>query len=401
MESGFFSLRNGRHLITAAACFLIGLGCVNAVRAYATDETRILLCYNSEIARSDVMAVMDGYYGSYIKDIPLGRLLVYSVPSDLMGYVRDDRKLAELVEYIEVDRLWYADYTPNDPYWPQWNMQQIDVDLTWDAVMGDPSVIVALLDTGIDYNHVDLQANVDETLGWDYVNNDSDPWDDNGHGTAVGGVICAEIDNNIGVAGMAQITLMPMKVLNASGTGLTSNIVDAIYDAGNGGANVINMSLGSYGSSSSFANACNWADNTMGISVVAAAGNDGVSTKHYPAAYSSVIGVGAMNSSGGRWWYSNSGDNVEIMAPGVTVFTTGVGDTYGNVTGTSIASPHVAGAAALAYSYNATFSNGRVKNILYHWADDLGAPGYDNLTGWGELDCWNANGLIFDDEDMR
>jgi len=167
-----------------------------------------------------------------------------------------------------------------------------------------------------------------------------------------------------------------------------------------GARGVINMSLGNYGSSSSFGNACAWAHNTMGISVIAAAGNDGVSTKHYPAAYSTVVGVGATYSAGDRWFYSNRGDNVEIMAPGVTVFTTEIGDNYGNATGTSIASPHVAGAAALAYSFRPTFTNSRVQNILFRFADDMGAPGYDDGTGWGLLDCWNANGLIFADEDL-
>ena len=381
-------------LFASALSVIMVFSVVSSTRDYSFDETRIIVCYKTEDMKFDAINLLDSYHGRYIKEIEQGRLLVYAIPSDNLDLVRKDQRLSELVEYVELDRRVKADFVPNDTYWPQWNMEMIDVDLAWDVEQGDHSVIVAVLDTGVDYNHDDLDANVDETLGWDYVNNDPDPWDDDPytHGTMVSGIICAEIDNSIGISGMAQITLMPMKVLDETGSGWTSDIIDAIYDAGDGGARAMNMSFGSYWFSSSLQTACNWAYDTMGILLAAAAGNDGTTSRLYPAAYDAVVGVGAVNSLGQRMSWSNYGDNVEIMAPGSWIWSTVGGNSYGFVSGTSIASPHVAGFAALAFSFRPQLTAQRIRNVIHLWAEDMGSPGFDTYNGWGLLDCWNGNG---------
>ncbi len=351
-------------------------------------KVRIIVSYKEDTIKERVVNIIKSYNADFIKEIEQGKLLVYSLPKSEFEMIKNDKRLSNLGVEIEQDHIFKATtYTPNDPYWPQWNMQLIDVDYTWDIVQGDQGVIVALLDTGVEYTHDDLKTNVDETLGWDYVNNDNDPWDDNDHGTYMAGIIVAEIDNNIGIAGISQVTLMPMKVLDSQGNGWTSDIVDAIYDAGNAGAKVISMSFGSYSWSSSLLNAVNWAYNN-GIVLVAAAGNDGTSSHLYPAAYSNVIGVGAVNSLGQRMSWSNYGDNVEIMAPGNRVWSTKRGNSYGSVSGTSIATPHVAGAAALAFSARPTMTNVQFRNIMHNWADDMDSPGFDQYTGYGLLDLW-------------
>lgn len=383
-------------LVFAVLSVLIVLSGAVAAQNYPGEETRIMVVYSSNDVKFEVMDILDAYSGKFIKEIERGNLFVYSVPTVNLDLMNRDKELGDVIDYFEIDRRVYADHVPNDTYWPQWNMEMIDVDHTWNVVQGDHSIIVAVLDTGCDYTHVDLAANVDETLGWDYVNNDSDPMDDDpyGHGTLVSGFVCAEIDNNEGIAGMAQITLMPMKVLDSNGTGWTSDIVDAIYDAGDGGANVINMSFGSNWYSGTEATACDWAFNQMNIILTAAAGNDGSNRNHYPAAYPDVIGVGSVNSAGSRSSWSNTGNNVEIMAPGAFVWSTKPGDSYGFGTGTSFSSPHVAGAAALAFSYQPSWPNTRIRGLLFNWADDMEAPGYDNNTGHGLLDCWNQNGFV-------
>jgi len=386
----------GVSLLAIVLALLAFSDVASAFEGPAPDETRIIIRYKSEDVKAEVMDIAEAHFGRFIKEIEMGQLLVYSVPTVNLDLLNNDRALSDLVDYVELDRRVHACYTPNDTYWPQWNMTMVDVDYAWDVVQGDAAILVAVLDTGCDYTHVDLAANVDETLGWDYVNNDSDPMDDESHGTQVSGIICSQIDNNEGIAGMAQVTVMPMKVLDASGSGWTSNIVDAIYDAGNWGANVMNMSYGASWYSSSEANALVWAHNA-GVVLVAASGNEGTSSKSYPAAYNDVLGVGAVNSAGNRMSWSNYGDNVEIMAPGSMVLTPNLGGGYAYVSGTSIASPHVAGAAALGFSFQPTWPNQRIEALLEHWADDMGTPGYDTYNGWGLLDCWNANGLVFQD----
>jgi subtilisin family serine protease len=375
-----------------AGVFLM-TGETSLAQQISSSETRIMACYKSDEVKEDVMYILENHFGKYIKEIEKGNILVYTVPGDSYEHIKEDSELARLVRYIEIDHIVHADYQPDDPgYGFQWNMPMIDVDHTWNTVRGDSTVIVALLDSGIDYTHKDLDANVNESLGWDYVNDDADPWDDYGHGTYTGGVICAVTDNGIGVAGMAQVTLMPMKILDENGDGATSDVVDAIYDAGDAGARVINMSFGNYWVSSAMANACNWAYLTKGIILTAAAGNDGSSSKHYPSAYPNVIGVGAVTSAGDRWIWSNTGDNVELMAPGKDVPSTRIGNRYGTSNGTSMAAPHVAGAAALAFSHRPTITNSQLRNLLHRWANDMEDPGFDSLTGYGLLDCWNGNG---------
>ncbi len=355
------------------------------------ERERMIVRYRSEEVKESVMDILESSQSRYIKEIEQGKLLVYTVPPGAYDRLAGDLDLAGLTDYTEKDHIVTAASLPNDPLWKdQWNMRMVDVDYTWDVVRGDPSVLVALLDTGVDYTHRDLDGNVDESLGWDYVNNDNDPQDDNDHGTAVAGIICAEIDNDLGIAGMAQVTLVPMKVLDQYGMGYTSDVIDAIYDAGDAGARVITICFGNYSASSSLQNAVEWAYNTKGIFLTAAAGGDGTSSRYYPAAYPDVVGVGAVDQNGNRTVWSNYGRNVELMAPGVDVITTIPGNGYAFYSGTSMACPHVASAAALAFSFNPGLTNVQVRNILRNWADDIGDPGVDPYTGFGLLDCWNA-----------
>ena len=286
----------------------------------------------------------------------------------------------------------------------------IDAPEAWAISTGSPAVKVAVIDTGIDYTHPDLAANY--AGGYDFVNLDADPMDDHGHGTHVSGTIAAAMNNPTGdpaaaegVVGVApNARILAYKVCAADGTCTDFAIQQAIAQAIADGAKVINMSLGSPDASQSFAQSVQDAWNA-GLVIVAAAGNDGVDTKlSYPAAFDNVISVAAFDEDDRRASFSNFGSWVDISAPGNVVLstypmsscvpTTEPGNTgcYTWLSGTSMASPHVAGAAALVWSRGDVTSNKQVVDILLRSADPVGvAPvRLDTWTIHGGLNLHNA-----------
>ena len=253
------------------------------------------------------------------------------------------------VEYVEPDVVMSVlETAPNDAFWPnQWGLQNVAAPRAWDVARGSPSVVVAVLDTGVNFAHVDLQGR--SVPGYDAVNNDADPADDHGHGTAVAGVLAARTNNGEGVAGLCwTCSLMAVKVLDATGSGSTSTIARGIVWAADHGARVINLSLGAPGSTQALADAVAYAS-AKGVVLVAAAGNSGVSAWTYPAAYPGVISVGGTDAAGARYPWSNFGGWVQVAAPGCNLAPLARGG-YGEFCGTSSASPVVAGIAALALS---------------------------------------------------
>ena len=248
-------------------------------------------------------------------------------------------------------------------------------------------VNVAIIDTGIDYTHSDLDDNFDtELLGYDFANNDLEPMDDNGHGTHCAGIVAAE-DNGVGVVGVAPgADLYAVKVLDSVGNGYMSDVVAGIQWSVDNGMDVISMSFGSNLGSTSLETACDNAYSS-GVLVVAAAGNDGNPSGEgdnvdYPARYDSVIAVAATDSNDNRALWSSTGPDVELAAPGVSIYSTYLGGGYATMSGTSMACPHVSGTAALVIS--------DVRQRLQNTADDLGAPGKDNLYGHGLVDAAEA-----------
>ena len=261
------------------------------------------------------------------------------------------------VSYAEADGIVHAFLAVNDPYsiapyasWPLANPLFPDA---WNLTTGNSSVTVAVVDSGVQSGLPDLGA---LTAGYDFVNNDSDPADDEGHGTAVAGVIAAQGNTGIGIAGICwKCRIMPVKVLDSTGSGTDSWVAEGITWAVDHGADVINLSLGGTENSSTLAGAVSYALEN-GVVVVAAAGNDGIDpilgiTPNYPAAYSGVISVGADDETKTRFTWSNHGLWVEVDAPGLTN-STGRSGGYVGFEGTSAASPFVAGLAGLARSYN-------------------------------------------------
>ncbi len=298
------------------------------------------------------------------------------------------------VAYVEDDALMTSMVVPNDSrYSSQYGPAQMGAPAAWDVVgWGSSAIKVAVLDTGIRASHEDLAANY--IGGHDYVNNDGNPNDDCGHGTHVSGTVAAVTNNGLGVAGMSQASIIHHKVLGPVGgllsvtcSGSSSDINEAIMDAADEGAHIISMSLGGGGYSSAGNNAINYAYN-KGSLIVAASGNDSNDNSvSYPAAYANAVAVGALTSSKSRASYSNGGAEMEIAAPGSNVESTYNSNdaSYSSLSGTSMATPHVAGALALALSCDPSLDNVQLRSLMQSSAEDLGANGWDNIYGHGLL----------------
>ncbi|MBL8851303.1 MAG: S8 family serine peptidase [Planctomycetaceae bacterium] len=272
-----------------------------------------------------------------------------------------------------------------------WGVQKIGGEIAHTAGATGSGVKVAVIDTGIDYRHPDLDANY--SGGWDFVNNDADPLDDHGHGTHCAGTIGAE-DNGVGVVGVApNCRLYALKVMDANGSGSFSRVIAALQWCVQNG---IQVTSNSYGSTTNPGSTVQQAfDNAalVGIVSVAAAGNYGTSAGTednvcYPARYNSVIAVGATTSGDVRASYSCTGPKIELAAPGSNVYSTTKGGGYGNKSGTSMACPHVAGAAAVLVG--AGLTNDEVRYVLDMSALDLGTAGTDTWYGYGGVDLATA-----------
>jgi len=307
----------------------------------------------------------------------------------------DELKKDPSVDYAEPNYIFRAQETlPNDPIYltgAQWHIDTIHAPQAWDLTQSDTNQIIGILDTGVDSDHPDLIENtwinsdeiadneidddgngfIDDTHGWDFINSDNNPNDDNGHGTHVAGISAAVTNNSLGVAGIAwRANIMPIKILQSSGYGNAAELAAGIIYAYNNGATIINMSLGSYAESLTVLNALIYAYSTSLL--VASAGNDSYNIDFapmFPACYSFVIGVEASGFSNELLGFSNFDadgplfstyddlKNYEIRAPGMAIYSTFSGGNYHALAGSSMAAPIVSGAVSLIKSYFQTISN--------------------------------------------
>ncbi|MCF7858280.1 MAG: S8 family serine peptidase [Candidatus Cloacimonetes bacterium] len=349
-------------------------------------------------------------------------------------------------EYVETaipEYLAYLTETPNDPYFDDcWGHDNTvsngpgsghivgfdsHIEEAWDDEQGfgDPNVIIAILDTGTDYDHEDLDDNCIQ--GYDYGDNDSNPMDDSsdeGHGTCCGGVAAGEINNSIGIAGVAGgCSIMPLKIADSSGTMSFTSIDNAITHCGDNNVDIGSMSFGadiSQGDPPSTDTAVSYAY-SHGVTLLAATANNDYSHIHYPANHEYVIAVGAASPCGERkrasscdgenWWGSNYGvniqdapDAVDIVAPTILPATdvTGssgysTGQYITNFNGTSCATPYAAGVAALIKSKNPLLTPAQVRTALTSTATDIideGPAGWDRYTGYGMVNADAAVGSV-------
>ena len=322
------------------------------------------------------------------------------------------------VLYAEPNYIWTANVVPNDPLMADlWNMlntgqtggtvdADIDADMAWGVSTGSHDVVVAVIDTGIDYNHPDLAANVwtnpgeipgngidddgngyiDDIHGWDWVNDDNDPFDDHGHGTHTSGTIGAVGDNGIGVVGVNwNVSIMGLKFLDAGGSGTTEDAVSAVEYATMMGVDLTSNSWGGGGFSQALYDviaAAGAADQLF----IAAAGNGGTDTDlnpHYPSSYdlANIISVAMTDHNDDYDSLSNWGAvSVDLAAPGSEVLSTLPGNSYGYGSGTSMATPHVAGVAALIRAVSPGVPSAQIKTLIMNSADDVTNPAKPTVT---------------------
>ena len=379
---------------------------------------------------------VEGLEGSYL-------VWVYPREGETLEDVARAYGQAAGVEYAEVDQLVRVDLEPNDGLYPlQWALDNqgqmypesgnynhppgtvdsdIDAPEAWDIWAGGPEIVVAVVDTGVDYQHRDLMSNiwineaeaggeagiddddngyVDDVRGWDFTTYedegpDNDPMDQSGHGTHVSGIIAAEGDNGLDTAGVCHHgRVMAVKFLNKDGEGWLSDAVRAIYYAVENGADVISNSWGAEGHSEALREAIDYA-HSRGAIIVASAGNEDSNTVVYPAGYEHVISVAATDSMDQRATFSNYGQWVDIAAPGVDILSLRsqfavIGTMYDSYTtilsGTSMSCPHVSGACALIWSMYGGISSDEVESILMGTADAI-EPG---ICVSGRLNIFSA-----------
>jgi subtilisin family serine protease len=397
---------------------------------YRPDE--VLVKFKLTISDQTIKATIAAYQCKRLKRIP--RINVYKIQIQTSTTLEETLFALNRnpdVEYAEPNYIAYVTETPNDllfeyqyalynpgsgpPGSPQ-GEETADIKATsaWEETKGSDDIVIAIVDTGVDLVHPDLvdlenpDLNKIYSSGYDFINDDSDATDDQGHGTHVAGIAAALTHNNEGIAGVAwNCKILPVKVLNDLGEGGYSEMIEGIIWAADNGADVINLSLGGDFPSASLENALKYAYD-KNIVIVAAAGNEGGAVL-YPAAYDAYcLAVAATNdsdervdfSNSGGLWESNFGPELDVAAPGeeivslVPTWYFGAGSfPYGTGSGTSQASPHVAGLAALIKSVKPHLTAAQIMNVIRYSADDVNLVnnlGIDNFIGYGRINMKKA-----------
>jgi len=397
---------------------------------YVSGE--LLVKFKSDVSKEKIKSINDKHGTKTSYTSPYEGFNILKIP-----HAKNVEEMVEIysnnpyVEYAVPNYITTAFMTPNDLlYKYQWNFKEfktgtgggINLEPAWDISKGN-GVIVAVVDTGVAYENYNVYRKAPDlentyfVPGYDFVNNDDHPNDDNAHGTHVTGTLAQSTDNNRGVAGIAYgCSIMPVKVLSKEGNGTLQQLVDGIYFATDHGAKVISMSLGfkpGVDPGKPLHKALDYAYG-KGVTIVAAAGNDATGTVCYPAAYKKCIAVGATGFNGSLAWYSNYGSEIDVVAPGGDNSTDLDGDgkidypynmilqntfnsssknptdfAYWFYEGTSMATPHVSGVAALLISKDA-INPAQVRSAIQNTATDLGDPGWDKHYGYGLVNATAA-----------
>lgn len=384
-----------------------------------------------------------------------------NAPPDLRGIVLVrftdpavdlSRAIAELsrqadIEYVQLNHVLTLDAAPISagkvmaemPAWAdepndslfasQWALQTIRAPEAWRITAGDPNILIAVIDTGLDFHHPDLRTGIwinsgedinhngvadspdfngidddrngfsDDVRGWDftdapnftdggdYLNRDNDAADENGHGTAVTGIIAATANNRIGIAGFAPgCRVMVLRAGTSQGLLEEDDVASAIVYAVQNGARVINMSFGDVVVSPVLRDVIRFA-HARGVVLVASSGNSATDKPHYPSGFAETISVGATNKTDQLAGFSNYGATIDVVAPGLEIWTTALGGKYGLFAGTSAAAPFVSALAGLLLSRSPSWSNEMVRAAMINSAQDLGEKSWDRFYGAGRLDA--------------
>ncbi|MCC6175288.1 MAG: S8 family serine peptidase [Chloroflexi bacterium] len=361
---------------------------------------RVVVMLNDGASIADLADDVDGGDIRVVDTIPELRALVLGVPvgaedSTISRLLSDPR-----VASAERSALLRAQTTPDDPIYPefQWSLRKIGMERVWEVTTGAPTVVVAVLDTGVDATHPDLVGNL--LTGYDYVNDDPDPADDSSHGTYIAGVIAAIGDNDEGIAGLAwQTKILPVKVLDDEGLGPDAAVSKGMIYAVENRAKIINLSSGTTQPSRVLEEAVRFAER-RGVLVVAAAGNSGDKENEtiYPAAYAPVVAVAATDEKDNPASFSQRQPYVTISAPGVEIpgpAWRGAGKgAYILSSGTSAAAAHVSGLAALMLSVSPGLTPADARSLIYKTAEPPDSRNRGAFLGAGRIDAARAVGSL-------
>ncbi len=358
-------------------------------------------------------------------------------PADSTAFLDEIRNDPE-VDFFQRSRIYKIDYTPNDSLLSeQWALNKIQAFDAWNITPGSDSVLLGIIDTGIDYKHPDLKNKIfynpgemgldkngkdkrfngvdddnngfiDDYMGWDFTNRvgfpfdstsgdylkwDNDPDDEQGHGTAIAGIAGAETNNISGVAGVApNIKILNLRAFDPSGYGDEDDVASAILYAVKMGVKVINMSFGDVSYSYVLKDVIKYAY-SKNVVLVASSGNSGDDQPHYPSGYSEVISVGNSTEDDYVAFSSSYGSTLDMVAPGSLILSTSRSGSYSVVSGTSASAPFVSAAASLILSLG-NFTNEEVKQILKSTSDDIDMPGWDIKSGAGRLNLYRALSVL-------
>lgn len=365
--------------------FLLMLLMTSAIAIAGTEKVRVFVHFDGK-ANAGTVALAGGrvlHSYSLLDDV-----LAVEVPVSALTGLLLNPHITKVEPDVEVEALGKNPKTPpvQPPQSLPWGVDQIDAEVSASTGAG---VTVCIVDTGIDKDHPDLQANI--VGGRNFVAKgvmvDPAKWDDdNGHGTHVAGTVAA-VDNSIGVVGVAPgASLLAAKVLNSRGSGYMSDVIAGMDYCAQNNAKVISMSLGTSSDVQAVHDMVD-AAYAQGVLLVAAAGNDYGGAVSYPAAYDNVVAVSATDKNNNLAAFSSVGPEVELAAPGVGILSTWNDGGYNTISGTSMATPHVSGVAALAWEANPLLSNVEIRALLQQTADDLGMTGRDSFYGYGLVDA--------------
>jgi thermitase len=351
---------------------------------------RVLVGFRPGVAPTRAQQVLEAGKGRSVGQIPPIGVHVVQLPEGAseVAAARAFGQRSE-VAFAEPDGVLAPDAVPNDPYYSyQWHLPKIGAPTAWNTTTGSPSVTLAILDTGVDGTHPDLAAKM--VPGWNFYDNNADTRDVHGHGTSVAGAAGATGNNGAGMASPAWgCKLMPLRISDTSGLAYFSTMATALTWAADRGARVANLSYGA-SESSTVTSAAQYFQGKGGV-VTISAGNSAVF--HTAADNPYVLTVSATNSSDVLTSWSDTGNNVDLSAPGESIYTLLRGGGYGAGSGTSFSAPVVAGVAALVISVNPALTASQVQSILKQSADDLGPAGWDPSYGWGRVNAARAVSL--------
>lgn len=382
-----FKMKNLLKMLIAVS-LVVGFGVVSAGAEEDTRPPRKIVIFQEEIVNIHAQAgLLKGVGATIIKPLPLVNGMSVYLPPQAKKALEGRPEIQRIDDDIIIEAIGKPAPAPQPSQVTPWGIARVGAPSAWSITTGS-DVKVAVVDTGIDLDHRDLTGNIKGQVNT--INPLKTGNDDNGHGTHVAGTIAA-INNSIGVIGVGpNIFLYAVKVLGKNGSGWLSDVIEGLGWCVDNGMQVVNMSLGSSSDSQSLHDAVN-AVNAAGIIQAAAAGNDGGAVI-YPAAYPVVIAVSAIDNTDTAASWSSRGPEVDLAAPGAGILSTYNNGYYKTLSGTSMATPHVSGAAALALTTgvgvydldgDGIWDPDEVQNKLEATADDLGAVGKDDFYGAG------------------